>query len=159
MRILPQFTEMLILPYSEKEVRRRLYGVVYPLSHHQPMAAGKEDSDFIFNGQVKKERFSISRRVRHSNSFLPLVNGKVEETRSGSIVYLSFSLFPSTKAFLWFWLAVSVLLTIVFLLRKDFLYSSLGLASGIFCYIVASVSFRRALRDTRNVLLPVLTEP
>ena len=155
MPVLPYHSEMLVLSLSEKEVRERLYRVVFPLSDSQPMAADKEENDFAFNGQVRKGRFSISRRIRYSNSFLPLVNGRVEDTGNGSIVRLSYSLFPTTKAFLWFWLLVSVMITAVFVYKKEYVYSILGMATGIFCFIVARVSFRRAMNDTRKHLLPV----
>lgn len=153
--MLPHHSEMLVLSLSEKEVRERLYQVVFPLSDNQPMAADKEENEFTFNGQVRRGRFSISRRIRYSNSFLPLVNGQVEETGSGCIVRLSYSFFPTTKAFLWFWLLVSVMVTAVFVYKKEYAYSMLGLASGIFCFIVARVSFRRAMNETRKHLLPV----
>jgi hypothetical protein len=155
MAVLPHHSETLVLAISEKEIRDRLYRVVWPLSDNQPMAADKEENDFTFNGQVRKGCFSISRRIRYSNSFLPIVNGMVEETKNGSIVTLSFSLFPATKAFLWFWLIVSFMITAIFLYTKEFAYSSLGLASGIFCFVVARVSFRRALDETRKHLLMV----
>ncbi|MFA0962105.1 hypothetical protein AB9P05_09880 [Roseivirga sp. BDSF3-8] len=155
MGLLPGHTEMLILPLSEKEVRERLYQVVYPLSHNQPMAAYKEKDEFLFNGQVKKGHFRISRRVKHSNSFLPLVGGSVEETRKGCIIHISYSLFPSTRAFLWFALTVSLLTAVIFLVQEQLLYALIGIITGVSCYAVARVSFSRALEECRLRLLPV----
>ena len=155
MGILPHFTEMLILPHSEKKIRERLYQVVYPLNDDQPMAAGKEEDEFDFNGHVRKNDFRISRRIKHSDSFLPLIKGSVEETRSGSIVHLTYGLFPSTKAFLWFWLTVSAAAAIVFFLQKEYIYGTAGIAAGIFCYTVARVAFNRSLKDSRQHILAV----
>jgi len=64
-----------------------------------------QHSDNIFIGHVEGNRFELKRDIRHSNSFLPIVSGRVESSQVGTIIYARLSLSDSAAGFMFFWYA------------------------------------------------------
>lgn len=91
---------------SQEEVLGQLRAVTREANF---LDAGSQSVDAAnFNGLVGKEKFRISRVIRRGETFLPLIEGKVEETPRGSIIFLTYRLFPVALFFLIFWSVVLV---------------------------------------------------
>lgn len=111
-----------------------------------------------FNGHIGPNRFRISRMLRSPQTFLPLVKGTIEETSTGCLIFIQYRLFLSTLAFLIFWMSVSFLLGIFFLLiQTKLIYILLAFGLGIANYLVCVKNFQLQLRQTRELLIPLLT--
>ena len=122
MQLWPAKSEMFLSPLGEKEIRRRLELAVKPVKFQsfKNKSIGEMDQEaFLFNGKVGLNRFAISQIVSRPNNFLPLIKGKVEGGESGSLVHLEFSLFPSVKYFLFFWIILMVLFSIISIVQRD----------------------------------------
>ena len=89
--LLPSISETMVLTLAAEEVAQRLKNGV---------------SDQIFQGAVADTKFRINVRVIRPTQFQPVIKGRVEATSRGSILFLQYSLLPSTQVYLIFWSAV-----------------------------------------------------
>jgi hypothetical protein len=122
MEIWPVKSEMFLSPLGQEEIIRRMELAVKPVKYQsfKNRSLGDiEEEAFLFNGTVSKAGFSISQVVNRPNNFLPLIKGKIEGGESGSLVHLEFSLFPSVKYFLFFWIILMFLFSIISMAQRD----------------------------------------
>jgi len=122
MQLWPAKSEMFLSPLGQDEIIRRMELAVKPVkfqSFENRSLGNIEEDAFLFNGKVSKAGFSISQIVSRPNNFLPLIKGKVEGGDSGSLVHLEFSLFPSVKYFLFFWILLMLLFSIISFVQRD----------------------------------------
>jgi hypothetical protein len=115
--------------------------------------ANDESTTNLFNGVLKEESFCISLRVEKSQSFLPLVNGRLIPYENKCLVLCTMSLFSSTKVFYLFWLAVTFLATVILLtymaLPAKALIAFLLLLANI---VITNLSFDRQVKRTLTAL-------
>ena len=122
MQLWPAKSEMFLSPHGQGEIIRRMELAVKPVKYQsfKNRSLGEiEEEAFLFNGKVGKSGFSISQIVSRPNNFLPLIKGKIEGGESGSLVHLEFGLFPSIKYFLFFWIILMALFSIISIVQKD----------------------------------------
>jgi hypothetical protein len=117
-------------------------------------SAGK---DFAFTGLVYEKSFRVSVNVAKPQNFIPLAEGTVDQTSTGSLILVKYRLFPSTRFFLIFWCLLTFLLALVFLgPGKNYLYGCLSLAGCIANYLIALANFGVHLKQTQKALHRVL---
>lgn len=116
-----------------------------------------EDKGFLFNGNIKRNTFSISLVIYKADSFLPLIKGKIESTPMGSILFLSYSLFPSSAFFLGFWTIVTLCLALFFgFIASQYLYALISIAVGILNYSFAWTHFNRKIKSSQKIFHELL---
>ena len=149
--LLPSHDETLVLPLSAEQVFTK-----FSLVTRNDLAA-IQDRSILFSGWVKEDRFRISLKVNRPNNFLTLIKGRIESTSSGSLVFLDYQLFPTTKVFVTFWFLFALLFTaIVSFQFASTLYLLRGLAIAAGIYWITWANFRIQLKIAREILLRVL---
>lgn len=155
MPFFPHQSEILVSPQTKTEVMRNL-GKVTKSMNFLAYDALKQNTH-LFNGTIKENSFSISLVIDRADSFLPLIKGKIEDTPMGSILFLSYSLFPSSAFFLGFWTVVSLLLCLFFGLNSEkYVYSALSFGFALFNYGFAWAHFRRKIKLSQAVFHEIL---
>lgn len=122
MQLWPAKSEMFLSPHGQDEIIRRMKLAVKPVKYQsfKNRSLGDiEQEAFLFNGKVGESGFAISQIVSRPNNFLPLIKGKIEGGNSGSLVHLEFSLFPSIKYFLVFWIVLMLLFSAISIAQND----------------------------------------
>ena len=152
---LPVKQETLILPYSLPEAEARLQASLQKpdpdwgmpkLSAPQP----------VFTGWVKNRHFRISRSLHRPQNFSPLLIGSLEATQRGSIVFIRYSLFPTTLFYLLFWSVVALGLTVLFIAgNSNYWYATIAGSLAIAQYLIALQSFARQVKYSSTLLSSV----
>lgn len=111
----------------------------------------------LFNGRFTNGQFRLSLFVRSSQNYLPLVNGKVEDTSLGSILFLELRLFPAAKLYLIFSSLMALLIGLTFLLiAGSILAGVVAFGLGVANYLLMAVNFRRKAKETISALEAIL---
>jgi len=152
----PYRQETIVSSHHAEDLARRLGSVTRAKRTEDWMPAAAEDA-MLFNGQVKNRRFTISRKVRRANNFLPLMRGRIEPTSIGSIVFVRYQLFLWTLSFLIFWLVVTCLMAVYFFFyEKIYSYAAISLLLGLTNYAIALLNFNKQVRISSQSLRDVL---
>jgi hypothetical protein len=158
MPFFPSHSEVLVSPFNKTEVIDRLEKVtknVNFLDYEARKAKGHR-----FNGTLKKDSFSISLVIDKGDSFLPLIQGKFETTPMGCMLFLKYSLFPSSVFFLAFWTIVTLLLTLFFgLIAKNLWYALISFLLGLGNYLFSWAYFKRKIRISQGIFYELLNFP
>lgn len=157
MQLQPSYSETVVLAYSPSELMNRLAGAVVLVDEPRVERKLKADEEILFNGRLEQDRFYISKRIRHPENFLPLIKGRVEETSTGSILLLEYSLFFSTKLFLGFWSFFCLLTGFVLYAVGNETVWGLGLILfAAIQYVLCMFFFYRQVIQSRDLLYTVL---
>lgn len=151
MYLLPRKRETIVLPFPGQEVYERIWKSVKPIKGEVFMF-DEPDQQFLFNGWVKRDKFSISLKVARPQNFLPVIRGKIEETSSGSIIFVKYRMFPTSSGFLIFWMIITLLMAIFFGYIERYVFAGISLALGVSNYAVAVANFRIQVRRSSRVL-------
>ena len=108
-------------------------------------------------GWVRNFEFQLTIQLRRQHLFMPVVNGTIEETSKGAIIFMKYSLFPGTRVLLLFW-------TFVLPVAGGFTarqYHNYWIIVGAivflaFIYAVAWANFRLHVKTTRKIIHRVL---
>ncbi|MDH5368101.1 MAG: hypothetical protein OEW67_14035 [Cyclobacteriaceae bacterium] len=153
---IPKKTETLVLPNSSRELLDRLDEIVYTTENKLDRA--NEEDHHLFIGTIEESAFVISLKLNKVDNFIPLINGDIENTSKGSIVFLKYTLFKSTRMFLVFWTVLIFLLSFMLIVFQDKVwYGSLALLVSLANYIVTIVNFRRKVKVSREYLMKVFS--
>lgn len=152
MTVLPFKRETIVLPFPAEEAAQKLWLYILPV-YAEALMPDKEDDAFLFNGWIKDRKFSISRKVKSPQNFLPLIKGEIEETSLGSLVFVRYSLFFSSNFFLVFWSAITLFLTFFFIYFYNILlYALIAFVIGIINYVIALANFNIQVKRSRAIL-------
>ncbi len=149
--LLPSHDETLVLPLSAEEVFAKFSSVT------RNDLAAVQDKSILFSGWVKADRFRVSVKINRPNNFLALIKGRIESTSSGSLVFLEYQLFPTTRLLVTFWLLFTLLFTaIVSFQFSSYFYLFSGLAVGVGIYLITWSNFKIQRNIAREILLRIL---
>lgn len=152
MYLLPIARETWVLPYDEEETFKKLWKVSKPVKAEDSIPDVPEHH-FLFNGWVRKNRFKLSRRNIRPDNFLPIIDGIIEGTSKGSIVFLRYRMFFATIAFLVFWSIVTMLIALYFYIyEKIYLYAAISFLLGIANYVIAVLNFKKQVKISSRAL-------
>lgn len=155
MPFFPHQSEVLVSPQSKIEVMNNL-GKVTKNMNFLAYDALKENTH-LFNGTILENSFSLSLVIDRADSFLPLIKGKIEDTPMGSILFLSYSLFPSSAFFLGFWTVISLLLCLFFgLITGNYIYAVICFGFALLNYGFAWAHFKRKIKISQQVFHQIL---
>lgn len=158
MLIWPYQTRTLVLSSPAHTAMKKLRETVNTVekAKYNPKLVSFIRDEYNFNGWVEDNKFRISKRISHPDNFLPIIEGHIEATSSGSIVFLSFKMFFSALLMLMFWTIISLLLAIFFLfIYHEPIYASIALAVGLIQYTVALLNFNRQVAKSWRTLKEV----
>ena len=156
MNLLPYERETIVVSKSAEEVLHHLKEAstkVNLVQNHQ------EHTQKIFVGSVHKTKFQLSTRPKRPNSFIPVMNGEVESTSSGSIVFINYTLYRSTRMYLVFWSVLVAAIGIVSSVQVSgyFMPSICALVLTLI-HFVAWANFKMQVRITRDTLMKSLSQ-
>ncbi|MFD2034388.1 hypothetical protein ACFSKL_06275 [Belliella marina] len=155
MPFFPTQSEILVSSLSSKEVISNLGKVTKDVNF---LAYDRtQEEGHLFNGTIKENRFSISLVIQKADSFLPLIKGKIEDTPMGSILFLEYSLFPSSAFFLGFWSFVSMGLSIFFgFFANQIWYALICVVFCVLNYAFAWTHFNRKIKNSQKIFHDIL---
>ena len=158
MNLLPYKNSILILPFKANEVEYKLRKRIKPLQDDLPESPS-EPTKYLFNGWIKNYKFRISKRIQHADNFLPLIVGKIEATSKGSILFVTYRMFPSTLFYLSFFSLMLLLSFLFFLLiEKNWLTSGSLLLLLLGIYLISILDFNQKVRISRRLLEKTVSE-
>ncbi len=156
----PGKSEIVVSNLPGHEVFRRLHLAVKPADFQsfQNRSLGHDPEEvFLFNGKVGETGFAISKVVQKPDNFLPLIKGKVEQSSTGSLVYITYSLFPSVKFFLGFWFILMLLFSMISYAQGEGLFTVfLPIIILIASFWVILSRFKSAYEKSRKELLRLI---
>jgi hypothetical protein len=154
--LLPLSRETIVSSYDAKKLSQRLWKATNPIKGETWMPDVRED-ELLFNGWVKSGRFRLSRKVNRANNFLPVINGRIESSSMGSIVFVRYSLFIWTLSFLIFWSVLTSLFALYFFVyEKIYINAIFSLLLGVANYVIAVLNFHKQVRISSQTLHKVL---
>lgn len=148
--ILPVRRETLIIPEQREAVLKRLRA--------NTGAARRSDPDNkTFMGRVKENQIQISLQVNRPENFIPQISGVFEETSTGCILFLKYTLLFSSRMFVIFWSLTSLFFAIgLWYFNSNFwlaMGATVALAMNI---IVTHANFQRQYKRSRQKLHEIL---
>lgn len=150
--LLPSHHETIVLPQTAEAVFNKMHGATSNKPFMQP-----DERSLKFNGWVKEERFRISLRVHRANNYLPLVAGEIESTSGGSILFVDYRLFPTTRMMLLLWTLLLILGSLISSYQtKNVLYLAGGAAAIVLIHAIVWSNFKLQLDITRKALHDLL---
>lgn len=154
MTLLPHHYETFVLTQPAQTVVTKIASV----STSRLLLQNQEGSQYVFTGWVREDRFRISMKVNRPNNYLPLVKGKIESTSSGSLLFLNYVLFPSTKMFLLSWNLFILLIGLIASYQYgNLIYGASAVSLVVLIFWIAWSNFKIQLKLTRQLLLDVLS--
>lgn len=154
--LLPSFSETIVTTLTTEEIAVRFQRVTAETVQWDQEF--KLPQDKIFYGYVQETHFQIAARNMRLFSFNPLVLGKMEVTKNGSILFLRYQLFILTSILLLFWSFFLVIAGILlFVYRNDFLYSTGTLVLLIIIHMVVRANFHLQVKPTQQAISSLLS--
>lgn len=154
MALLPNYSETLILPIAASQVEAAIRAVTM---QQDLIYDDVEKAAYTFNGKVDINGFQISLILNYPDNYLPMVVGRLEPTSVGCILFLKYQLFFSSRAFLFFWTFVTMLIALFFyFFQQHTLYAFLSFTVGMGNYWFAFLAFQKRVKATKTQLYKVL---
>ncbi len=158
MNLLPYQNAILVLPFPADAIEFKLRQKIKPLPDEflPPVLTDKE---YLFNGTIADYKFRISKKISHADNFLPLIVGKIESSSKGSILFITYRMFPSTLVFMGFFCLMLLLAALFFLLVEKNWTTSVFLffiLTGI--YLISVLDFNQKVKISRTLLEKILSE-
>jgi hypothetical protein len=148
---LPEVSETLVVAYRSNEVLQRILEV----TSTRAMEMGEPSK--ILAGWVKEDRFQLIIRQRRPNSFMPMVEGRVDSTSTGCIVFLQYKLMAITRMYLLLWTVIAFISGTFLALYYQQVLLGLGcVAIIILIHAIAWANFRIHHRPLRDIIYKVL---
>ena len=156
--ILPEKNITLVLPFPSHRVERALTEKTLRADVTVPQSSASE-SAYWFRGDVEQREFVLSLTTKSFHSYTPIINGRIESTSNGCIVFMRYQLFKSTRFFMLIWSALTLFLTLLF----SFGIPKMNLA--LLCilllvsnYIIAVVSFQKQVKLTQEKINQIIAQ-
>lgn len=148
---LPHQSETLVVVHPWDVVLQRLDDATAPEIIEKGEAAS------ALTGWIKDDRFQLMLRQRRPNAFAPIVEGRIDPTSAGCIIFLRYKLMPVTRMYLVLWTAI-VLISGLFLLIR---YQAFGLCLGALAIVillhgVAWANFRLHQKPLHDIIFKIL---
>lgn len=120
----------------------------------------KQISTLFFHGKILPFGFKISKIIQRANTFIPLLTGKIENTSSGSIIFLKYRLFPGALFLLIFWSVILLIVSICCFCFVREIEIGLGcLVAAILNYLSTLLFFGRQLKISRKLFFDIIELP
>jgi hypothetical protein len=151
----PKETETRLVQYDKDHLIDRFEKYIKPIENK---AERTNSNDFLFNGVWNHEGFSISLILRISNNFIPIIHGKYLNSNEGTLLQLTYEMFPATKKLLLFWTVITMLITIFFIgLYQAWLYGAISFGFCLVNYILSRENFKNQVRKSKRMIEKMLS--
>jgi len=152
------YSETLVSPLSVDEVLYILNSCTKELQDTKQHNETKIPDLYRFTGYIKGNRFQVSQLIKYPQNFIPKIEGKVEGTNKGSLIYLKFSLFRGTLFLLYLWIIGCVLMSLTFLfLNYKPLIVIISTICLVFNYLIAVANFSLHLKNSVTLIEKTLS--
>lgn len=149
MNIFPKESETLVLANSRDETILRV-----ALELQDDVVPGVTRR---VTGWLENDRFQLTIRLRRHHMFMPVVSGVIERTSKGSIVFLTYSLFASTRLLLMFWTVLLPLVGIIITIQQDNIWVFVGTIMAALSFLaIAWSNFKLHVKNTRELVHQML---
>lgn len=150
-KLLPQETETLIVSHDWDVVLQRLENA----STFDALAGGKGLAPLT--GWVKEDRFQLMLRQRRPNGFMPMVEGRIDPTSTGCLLFLNYKLMPMTRMYLVLWISIVFISGILLSVYYDNIFIGLA-AAGIIAFmnLIAWANFKIHRKPLHEVIFRLL---
>lgn len=153
--LFPKYTEVLVSGYLPEDLSGILGQATAQVDYLE--FARRGTNGLYFNGKVELESFNLSLLVEKADSFLPLIKGRLERTPMGSILFLSYELFPSSLFFLLFWTVATLGLALLFImLQHNWIHALICLSICIGNYVFVLHHFKRKVAVSSAIFRKLL---
>lgn len=148
-RLIPYRYKTLILPIHEEDLSY-LLNAATETPNNRPFYENKDKIDGLikFKGIIQPGFFSISKKSKYPQPFIPLVKGTLDSTPPNTIIHMTFKPFPSTQGMVSFWTITCILIGCLFLSIQLPNYSGISFLIALINYGVALANFKIHTNDT-----------
>ena len=151
----PEETETRLVKLNKGQLNDRFKTCIKPIKDRSKNSASDQ---YLFNGVWNDEGFSISLILKIANNFIPIIQGKHLESTEGTLIHLSYEMFPATKRLLLFWTILTLLITAFFVgLHQAWLYGAISFGFCLVNYILSRANFRNQVRKSRRMVENMLS--
>jgi hypothetical protein len=147
---LPEASETIVVAHDWNEVLQRLNSITSP----QVVHPGNPPT--VLAGWIKDDRFELVVRQRRSNSFMPVVEGRIDPTRNGCIIFLRYRLMSFTRVYLILWTVIALVSGICLTIYYNNVF--VGLATVLIVallHAVAWANFKMHMRPLHDIIFKV----
>jgi hypothetical protein len=112
----------------------------------------------ILAGWILNDRFQLMVSQRRPNSFMPVVDGKIDPTSNGCLIFLRYRLIPSTRIFLVAWTFIALVSGVILSVHHNSIL--FGLGSILVMAIIHGIAWGNFLihrKTLHDIILTVLT--
>lgn len=153
--LLPSFSETIVTTLTTEEIAVRFQRVTAETVQWDQEF--KLPQNKIFYGYVQETHFQIAARNMRLFSFNPLVLGKIEATKNGSILFLRYQLFILTRILVLFWTVfLMITCTLLFIYQNDFWYGIGTLLLLVLIHLVVRANFYLQVKPTQQAISSLL---
>jgi hypothetical protein len=153
--IFPHHSEILVSSFSCEEVVRKIAAVTKKIDYLDYREYSLKS--YQFNGKIDESRFCLSLVIRRADSFLPLIRGKIEPTQTGCILFLKYTLFPSSIFFLAFWSTITLFMAAYFFLyANQWIYTVACLTACLGNFTFSWFYFKSKLKRSQSLFHQML---
>lgn len=150
-KILPEVSETLVVTHEWDVVLQRL-------NEATTQVEGLGNSSGILGGWIKDDRFQLMVRQRRPNSFMPLVDGRIDPTSNGCLIFLRYRLIPSTRMYLVAWTLITLVTGIFLGIHHNNIM--LGVTSIVIIALIYGIAWANFIihhRPLHDIIIRVLT--
>lgn len=149
--LLPQASETLVVVHDWDVVLQRLSDITT-----SQLGDGRH-SPKVLAGWIKEDRFQLIIRQRRLNSFMPMVEGKIDPTSTGCLIFLQYKLMPMTRMYLVLWSAIALLSgAFLAVYYKNFLISIGAVGVIALIYAIAWANFKIHYKPLHEIIFKAL---
>lgn len=147
--------ETRLVTLSQEKLEENLKNCIKPLKGEDQ---DEKQKTFLFNGFFSKEGFSISLKLKIPNNFIPIIQGDFVRAEEGTLIKLSYALFPATKKLLLFWTVLTLLITAFFIgIHQAWLYGAISFGFCLVNYVLSLENFKIQVRKSKRMLDKMLS--
>lgn len=135
---------------SEQEVLTRLSGFVEPKKFGLGRNPMKD-----YEGSVNENSFEINRVIKNRNSFLPRINGTIQENNYGTEIEVTMKLDLLVFVFLLFWCSTTICVFIIMISsteKRKLMEFFIPLMMLLFIYALTMVGFKMESKKSKEYL-------
>lgn len=160
MKLFPCQSSVFVSGHTTEEIVHKLDTAIKPakvkedvLSEHWLLPTRSLEQDYPFRGSLQEANFRIARKMAYPEYFMPMIEGRIESTSKGCILFVEYSLLKGTRFFMSTALVFTLLIGFFFLLSERnlwyFLASLFAMGVG---YGVTCLSFQQKVKMCRDLL-------
>lgn len=160
MKLFPCQSSVFVSGHTTEEIVHKLDAAIKPakvkedvFSEHWLLPARSLEQNYPFRGSVREANFRIAPKMSYPEYFMPMIEGKIESTSKGCILFVDYALLKGTRFFMSISLIFTFLIGLFFLLvERNLWYFLAALVTMGLGYGVTWLSFQQKVKICRDLL-------